>query len=540
MSNKLVKGTMLLTGAAFISKFLGMIYVIPFNELVGSQGGALYLYAYNPYTILISISTVGVPLATSKFISKYNSLGDYYTGLRMFKVGLALMAVTGTLAFLILFFSAEWIATQFVVDDKHGNSIADVKMVIRMVSFALIIIPGMSIFRGFFQGNQSMKPTAVSQVIEQIVRIAFVLISAFLVVKIYDGTIATAVGFATFAAFIGAIASLVVLLKYWNKKKEDLFIRVEEQEVKEEIPIKSLIYELFSYAGPFILVGMAIPLYQNVDSFTFNKAMAQIGDGRISETAFAAINLYGHKLVIIPVTLSAGITMTIIPLLTDTFVKKDYFNLKKQINQALQIVIVLVVPAVVGLAVLSYEAYGSLYGLDDIELTSHLLAWYAPVALLFAMFSVTAAILQGINEQNFAVVSLIIGFIIKISLNTFMIVKFGAIGSILTTALAVLVAVLINMLRVRHAIGFSYWKSFKIFILSSIFSGLMLISIIGLKYIIGAFYDYESTRLGVTIVLGLGVSIGGFIYLLLAYKSTLLEKTLGGRIRILDKLFKYF
>src|SRR5699024_5458791 len=186
-------------------------------------------------------------------------------------------------------------------------------------------------------------------------------------------------------------------------------------------------------AGPFILVGMAIPLYQNVDQFTFNKAMASIGQGNISEAAFAAINLYGHKLVIIPVTLSTGISMTVIPVLTQSFTNQDFPNLKKQINQTLQIVFVLVVPAVVGLSVLSYEAYGSLYGLADIELTSYLLAWYAPVALLFALYAVSAAILQGINQQNFAVVSLLVGFVIKLSLNTFMIEQFGAIGSILTT-----------------------------------------------------------------------------------------------------------
>src|SRR5699024_11819076 len=109
--------SMLLIVADFLSKFLGMIYVIPFNELVGSKGVALYLYAYNPYTILISISTIGVPLATSKFISKYNSLGDYYTGLRMFRLGLVLMSITGILSFLILFFSADWVAQSFVVDD---------------------------------------------------------------------------------------------------------------------------------------------------------------------------------------------------------------------------------------------------------------------------------------------------------------------------------------------------------------------------------------------------------------------------------------
>lgn len=540
MSNKIVRGTMLLTGAAFLSKFLGMIYVIPFNELVGTKGGALYLYAYNPYTILISISTIGVPLATSKFISKYNSLGDYYTGMRMFKLGIILMSITGVISFLILFFSADWIAHSFVVDDEYGNSVADVKMVIRMVSFALLIIPGMSIIRGFFQGNQSMGPTAVSQVIEQIVRIAFVLISAFIIIKIYDGTIATAVGFATFAAFVGALASLAVLIRYWVKRKDYIMTKVDAQIVKEEIPIRDLIQELFAYAGPFILVSMAIPLYQNVDTFTFNKAMASIGQGNISEAAFAAINLYGHKLIIIPVTLATGISMTIIPVLTQSFTNNDYVNLKKQINQTLQIVFVVVVPAVVGLSVLSYEAYGALYGLADIELTSYLLAWYAPVALLFALYAVSAAILQGINQQNFAVVGLIIGFAVKIGLNTLMIQQFGAIGSILTTMLAVLIAATINLVRIRSSIGFSYNQVFKRLLLVILFSAIMLVSLLGFKYVISMLFNYEDTRLGVTITLILGVGIGGLIYFIFAYKSKLLEKTLGGKIGFLERFFNRF
>src|SRR5699024_5802329 len=176
MSNNILKGTMLLTGAAFLSKFLGMIYVIPFNALVGDKGGALYYYAYSPYTILISISTVGIPLAVSKMVARYNSLGYYDVGLRVFRTGLFVMLTTGFTAFIILYFGAEWIAVKFRYNDEHGNTVEDVKQVIRMVSFALILIPGMSIVRGFFQGNQSMEPTAVSQVIEQVIRIAFVLL----------------------------------------------------------------------------------------------------------------------------------------------------------------------------------------------------------------------------------------------------------------------------------------------------------------------------------------------------------------------------
>src|SRR5699024_12578967 len=107
MSNQIVRGTMLLTGATFLSKFLGMIYVIPFHELVGQSGGALFNFAYAPYNIFLSISTVDVILAVSKFVLRYNSLGDYKTSMRMFRVGMVLMAISGITAFLLMFLLAE-------------------------------------------------------------------------------------------------------------------------------------------------------------------------------------------------------------------------------------------------------------------------------------------------------------------------------------------------------------------------------------------------------------------------------------------------
>ncbi|MDY0408737.1 oligosaccharide flippase family protein [Paracerasibacillus soli] len=218
MSNNIVRGTLLLSGAAFLSKFLGMIYVIPFYAIVNPQGAALYQYAYVPYSIFISISTVGVPAAVAKFVSKYNALGDHEASMRMFRKGMMLMAVTGVLAFLSMFFSAEFLAKHTIVSKDLDNTVEDVKMVMRMVSFALLIVPMMSIARGFFQGHQSMGPTAVSQVIEQIVRIGFLLISCFIIINVLHGDVAVAVGFATFAAFIGALASCVVLYIYWKRE----------------------------------------------------------------------------------------------------------------------------------------------------------------------------------------------------------------------------------------------------------------------------------------------------------------------------------
>ncbi len=180
-----------------------MIYVIPFHGLVGETGGTLFQFAYTPYNILISISTIGVPLAVSKFVSKYNALGDYETGMRMFKAGMMLMAVTGFIAFLALFFSAGLLADQMITNEETGHiSTADVTLVIRMVSVALLIIPAMSIVRGFFQGYESMGPTAVSQVVEQIVRISFILIATFIIKVLLDGETVTAIGFSTFAALL--------------------------------------------------------------------------------------------------------------------------------------------------------------------------------------------------------------------------------------------------------------------------------------------------------------------------------------------------
>ncbi len=114
MSNRIVRGTLLLTAAGYISRFLGMIYVIPLNALVGAKGMALYSYAYIPYTVLLSLSSVGIPPAISKIVAKYNSLGLYKTGYRVFRLSFYFMILTGIAAFLLLFFAAEPIAHMIV------------------------------------------------------------------------------------------------------------------------------------------------------------------------------------------------------------------------------------------------------------------------------------------------------------------------------------------------------------------------------------------------------------------------------------------
>src|SRR5690625_4490762 len=250
MSNKIIKGTVLLTGAAFLSKFLGMIYAIPFNELVGPKGVVLYYFAYNPYTVLLGISTIGIPSAVSKIIAKYNSLGYEDISYKVFRIGLSLMFFTGVFAFTILYLGSEWLATKYVYveDVDYDIEISEVTKVMKAVSFALLVIPFMSVIRGFFQGNEFMKPTATSQVVEQIVRIAFVLLSSLIILKLFDGTIVKAVSYATFGAFVGAVASLIILYLFWKNFKAKRKVKRKERSNQYTLDVtnRELLIELLS------------------------------------------------------------------------------------------------------------------------------------------------------------------------------------------------------------------------------------------------------------------------------------------------------
>lgn len=223
MSSKLIRGTFILTLGTFISKFLGLFYVIPFDRLLRGheEGASLYQYGYVPYTIFLTVATAGVPLAVSKFVSKYNAIEEYAVGRRLFKSGLFLMTITGIVSFLIMYAFAPIFAEMTIKSDDQVITVAQVTTVIRAVSFALIIIPFMSLIRG--SSRVSIHgPTALSQVVEQIVRIIFLLGGIYVVLNIMNGTVTTAISVATFAAFIGGIASLVVLIWYWFKRKPQL------------------------------------------------------------------------------------------------------------------------------------------------------------------------------------------------------------------------------------------------------------------------------------------------------------------------------
>ncbi|SDZ29504.1 Membrane protein involved in the export of O-antigen and teichoic acid [Evansella caseinilytica] len=537
MSDKqLIRGTMILTASIIISKALGLIYIFPFKAIVGLEGLALYGYGYTPYTVLLSLSTLGIPLAVSKFVSKYNALGDYRTGHRLFQSGIVVLSITGVISFIALFFLADPIA-RHVLDpsDLQGNTIEDAVFTIRMVSVALLVVPVMSLIRGYFQGYGSMGPTAVSQVIEQIIRIVFILVLTYLIINVWQGTNGTAVGFATFGAFVGALGGLGVLLFYWLKRKHHIQRQVDASTVDNDIPLSAMYKELITYALPISFVGLAIPLFQMVDLMTFNSAMRGIGfnQGEV-DMYYGAFTQAAHKLILIPVSVATAMSLTILPTVTKSFIHQEYDNLQKQITQTYQIILFLTIPASVGLVLLSDSAYAVLFGLGDMEIGAMMLKYYAPVAVLFSIFTVTAALLQGINRQKFAVIALLAGVVFKAGFNYLLIVWTGPGGAVWATAVGYAIAIGINVWAIGKYAKYNYIFLLKRLLLIGIFAFIMGAAVVAVRAGVTSVFPLTSWK-NAFVVLLLSMIAGVAAYGYLSIRSGLAGKILGQRFRFLNK-----
>lgn len=536
MSSKLLKGTAILTIGLFLSKALGLLYVIPFYALVGEENIALYQYAYIPYNIALSIAISGAPLAISKFVSKYNALGDYATGRKILRGSMGIMVATGIAAFLVLFYLAEPIANLVIADDEQQFTVDEIAGVIRWVSYALIVVPMMSVIRGFLQGYSKMEPTAVSQLVEQIVRIVVVLAGAFIVVNFLKESPKVAVNFAVFAATIGAIASLGVLYFYWRKYKPEFDYLLSNSPPAGDVPVKEMVKEIITYIIPFVLVGMINPLYQLVDMLTFNGAMKEIGLSAVSDAYLGMLNFLTHKFVMIPVMVATGFSMALIPVITEYFTKGEQKSLKRSLDQTFQIMIYLTVPMVIGIAVLSNELYHLLYSQSDVG--ASILANYAPVAILFGLYTVTAAILQGIDRHRWIIFTSLFGLLLKLILNVPLIKMFETNGAILATAIGYTVAVGLNIFIISKAMDYHSTLVIRRIVLIALLNVAMFIAVYFTLKGLTAMKPADN-KLYATLYVFICTIVGIVVYGYLSLKTGLAQKLFGDRLNRITARFGF-
>ena len=535
-----VKGALITTLGIVIAKILGIVYVIPFHSIIGDEGGALYGYAYTIYTLFVSLASAGVPLAISKLVSEYQTMGYYRAKKRVFAFGRMIALLTGFIAFIIILIMAPLLAKAVLGDVVGGNSIKDVTFVIRVIGTAILIVPTLSIYRGYFEGHRLFSPPSISQVLEQIVRVLIIVLGSYLALKVFKFDLTGAVGVALMGATIGAIASYVYLVdkKTKNRKVFNEKIRtVNEPFISNKVIFKKIIY----YAIPFIMIDVFKSLYNYVDMFTVVKGLVNYAkfSTKDAEIVYSMLSTWANKFNMIILAISTGVVVSLIPNLTESIVNKDHIGKEKKINQALSILLYLTVPMTLGISFLAKPIWLLFYG--ESLYGSSVLSYYIFVGFFIGLFTSLIIMIQTLKDKKIVIISLVTGVIIKILLNNYLLKAFYSInmpsyyGAITASIIGYLVSSVICLVVLRRKYKINFEEIVNNFINIMCSSFLMILVLFVCKW----FIPITSTNRIMNLVIILGYTvIGAIVYFVYGHFSKLTNKVFGRDIfKILSKLF---
>lgn len=526
--NSFIKGALLVTLGIIITKILGILYVIPFHALIGEKGGALYGYAYTIYVFFISLSTAGIPLAISKLVSEYNTMGNYDAKDRVFYLGKKIALIFGIICFIFLNIFASFFAKIILGDLSGGNTISDVTLVIRIISTAILIVPVISIYRGYYQGHKFMEPYSLSQVIEQLFRVLVIIVGSFLALKVFKLSLTTAVGVAVFGATIGALVAYIYLVtKMINNKSK---FKGTSPKIKIPVSDRELVRKIFYYAIPLILIDISKSIYSFIDTFSVVNGLVNYANYTVSEaeTIMSMLSTWATKFNMIISSIATGIVVSLVPNLTQSIVNKNNQDINSKVNQAIGICLYLTIPMVFGISFLSRPLWTLFYGYSDVG--PSLLAYFIFTGLASSLFTVIITIIHLFKDNKILVFSLFSGVIIKLLFNVPLISSFyrrgfsAYYGVISATIFAYLVSIVISLvyLNKKSKINFEGLLSNFFDILCG--SILMLFVLFIFNFLIPLNIDSRLLNLLIVIIYSI---IGAIVYFFSTYKFKTVDKLFG-------------
>lgn len=429
-----VKGALILTLAALMTKILSAMYRIPFQNMVGDVGFYIYQQVYPIYGVALVLSTTGYPVILSKlYAEQKNKEGPLGAG-RLLVISAVFLFALGALFFSLLYWGAEWIAGQ--MNDP------ELAYLIRVTSFVFLMIPFTALLRGYFQGEGNMVPTALSQVSEQLIRVGTILVTAYIFIRanynMYDVG-----GGAVFGSVTGALMGALVLITFLLVKKEygqipfsNLRKTFHVQETMEII--KTLMVQGFAVC----VSSMLLIFMQLADSLNLYSLL--LSAGMEGEEAKAAKGIYdrGQSLIQLGAVVATSMCLSLVPLIASEKFKSNMEALMEKINLAIRVSLTVGLGATVGLIAIMKPTNIMLF---ENSKGSHILAVLSIMILLGSIIITLIAILQGLGKTIFPAFVVLLGFVIKVGLNTMLVPLYGTMGAAFSSnlALALILTILI-------------------------------------------------------------------------------------------------
>lgn len=509
-SESFVKGAAWLTIGSVFSRILGALYIIPWSTWLGAeytQANTLYSAGYTPYSLFLAIATAGFPSAIAKQMAFYHSKKEYRVADKLFKNSIVLMLISGLVSGALLYLLAPSLASITSTDNPLGAT-----MVIRSLVPALLILPLMSILRGYFQGFNDMVPSAISQIIEQIARVFYLLAATYAIMMVYRGEVTEAVVHSTFAAFIGALAALVYLAVLYFKRLPMINKLKERSLDLIEIDFKESIRIMFMDSVPFILLGSGIILAQVIDTYTFKQILLPTTVMLLREISelYGAMSLDVNKLVMIVVSLAVALASSVVPLITSKFAARDIKGTSSLIEQIVEVFSFVMLPAAIGMIGVSNNLYIMFYPQGHISGPS-LLITGSIMSISLGLYTVLSTVLQSMNFRRLAVRFLVVGLLVKVILQVPLVAFLHAHGAMIATTIAFAVSSVLMWIKIQREVQPDIDRLFKS--VFKIIIGTIVMGIAVSQW--NALLDLlmgEVGRLLTFVKVMLGVAMGVFVY----------------------------
>ena len=518
-----VESTYLMYIAFVINGILGALYYTPFLALIGHEGFYIYDSAYSIYSLFLDLSTSGIPVAMSMIASEYNSLHMYASKEKAFKIGKTVIICFSVFSFLMLQLFAKQIGNFYLTDALDSNLADRIATAVRIISISLLIIPFLALRRGYLQGHKLFVISSRSQMIEQISRIVFMLVAAYVTIRLMG--LKTNIG--VYAALCGVTFSGMTAygyLAYKSSHNKEMFITSSEEEKVERT--RTIIRKIVVYCVIISIVSMSQSLYMIANKKLILIALTNLGyhSEEIQEIINNAIGLI-PKIGTIVISLSLAMTSSIAPHIAGNYAKQDYKGVNDKLKQVVSIVLVIAVPLALGIVLLSPQVYYVFFGINE----------YGPkilrIAIMFNVISCTTAVfstaLQSMNSGKQVCFFTIISIIINISLDLPLIYLFNMLGlqpylgANVSSIIAELVLLSLQVRALNQAVNFNYRKAFTIFKQIAIPLVAMTAVVLVLKLIIPV--PLGIGRVKMFLLLIVYALLGAAVYFALCFRSKALD-----------------
>jgi len=528
-ASRMLRGSMWMTLGSLASRFLGAIYIIPWVAMIGNvyfnQANSLYAQGYQIYGVALMVATAGLPNVVARLVAEYSSRKEFKNVQQVLKHSLLLGGMMGLIAAIFLVIFAGPLS--------QGDP--NVVRVINSLAAAVLVIPILAMLRGFLQGYELMGPSALSQFIEQVVRVAYMLTMTYLIMVVGNGNWVDATVQSTFAAFWGALAGIAVLV-FSIIRHRNFFKRQEAQSVDTEpIDARQLIIRMARQSVPVILGGSAIALVQLFDQYSFANIMRTFTSfsSVAIQDMFAQFAFNSNKLVMLTISLAVGLAETALPLLARARETRDFQVIGDRITYAMKLLSFVMVPAALGMAVIAQPLYLLFYNTNDVHNGTLVLQYASITSIALGLYMVVLAVFQGLGRLRETVQLLGVILVVKVVLQVPFTLWFAGMGPLMTTAIAFTVGIGLALRRLSRDYVIN-WDPFNRDLIIILVASLVMFAVTAPISILLSNLMGTGKLAQLFIIILVGV-IGAIIYGVAALKTPLAVDVLGPRAEKLAK-----